>query len=136
MTDAEIRERSTLTLLRIIARQEDEIEGLRKTLASTAQVDADAEKREADAVSAEHLHSQEWSKSLPTITPAYFREVADGLANQNSHYERVAARFAASADMLQKMRDIAGFTRDASDLDMRIINRVAVAAVARAEEQP
>src|SRR5699024_4999870 len=118
-----------LTLLRIIVRQEDEIEGLRKTLASTAQVAADAEKRACE-------EAQEWSKSLPTITPAYLREVADGLANQNSHYERVAARFAASADMLQKMRDIAGFTRDASDLDMRIINRVAVAAVARAEEQP
>ena len=45
MTDAEVKERSTLTLLRIIARQEEEIEGLRKTLASTAQVAADAEKR-------------------------------------------------------------------------------------------
>lgn len=127
---------SMLALARIIARQEQEIAGLKQTLASTAQVAADAEKREADAASAELLHKQEWSKSLPSITPAYLREVADGLANQNSHYERVAARFAASADMLQKMRDIAGFTRDASDLDMRVINRVAVAAIERAEEQP
>lgn len=41
---------------------------------------------------------------MSTITPAYLREVADGLANQNSHYERVAARFAASGDMLSALR--------------------------------
>jgi len=104
MTDAEVKERSTLTLLRIIVRQEEEIEGLRKTLASTAQVAADAEKREADAVSAEHIHKQEWSKPLPTITPDSLRRLADGLANQNSEAERVAARYAASAETLEALR--------------------------------
>lgn len=101
MTDAEIRERSTLTLLKIIIRQEDEIESLRRSKSNGAAViqswmdgtwadinamrspsmskesamllqrvlevverngGMDPAEREADAVSAEHIHKK-WNKS-------------------------------------------------------------------------
>lgn len=39
-----------------------------------------------------------------TITPDDLRALADGLANQNAEAERVAARYAASADMLDALR--------------------------------
>lgn len=42
-----------------------------------------------------------------TITPDSLRRLADGLANQNSEAERVAARYAASADMLEALRPFA-----------------------------
>lgn len=41
-----------------------------------------------------------------TITPDSLRRLADGLANQNSHAERVAARYAASADMLAALKTV------------------------------
>ena len=39
-----------------------------------------------------------------TITPDDLRALADGLANQNSEAERVAARSAASAEMLEALK--------------------------------
>lgn len=44
-----------------------------------------------------------------TITPDDLRALADGLANQNSEAERVAARYAASAEMLEALRDAQEF---------------------------
>ena len=41
-----------------------------------------------------------------TITPDDLRALADGLANQNSHAERIAARYAASADMLDALKQL------------------------------
>lgn len=39
-----------------------------------------------------------------TITPDDLRALADGLANENAEAERVAARYAASADMLEALK--------------------------------
>jgi len=47
-----------------------------------------------------------------TITPDILRRIADGLANQNSGAERVAARYAASADMLAALRECQTLLRD------------------------
>ena len=41
-----------------------------------------------------------------TITPDDLRALADGLANQNSEAERIAARYAASADMLAALKTV------------------------------
>lgn len=41
-----------------------------------------------------------------TITPDDLRALADGLANQNSHAERIAALYAASEDLREALRDL------------------------------
>lgn len=43
-----------------------------------------------------------------TLTPDSLRRLADGLANQNAEAERVAARYEASADMLEALAALAG----------------------------
>src|SRR5690625_1806757 len=53
-----------------------------------------------------------WGGRAMTITPDILRRIADGLANQSSGAERVAARYAASADMLAALRECQTLLRD------------------------
>lgn len=65
-----------------------------------------------------------------TITPDGLRRLADGLANQNSEAERVAARYAASADMLTALKTVMQHGR--IDNSEALMNQVA-AAITKAE---
>lgn len=70
---------------------------------------------------------------MSKITPDSLRRLADGLANQNAEAERVAARYAASAEMLEALRDLLALHQTHHNHPTHALARKALAKAERFE---